>query len=45
MEGKTVDNVTDKLKEFKDLYYAKPTENDNVFFVIKRLEYFLQYNQ
>ena len=39
MEGKSGDDVCEKLKEFKDMYYHKVLDNDVVFFIIKRIEY------
>ncbi len=36
-EGKTVDEVCDKLKDFKELYYTKYPDSETLFFVIKRV--------
>eukprot|EP01022_Parablepharisma_sp_SALTPOND_P014652 TRINITY_DN200_c0_g2_i1.p4 TRINITY_DN200_c0_g2~~TRINITY_DN200_c0_g2_i1.p4 ORF type:complete len:557 (-),score=78.62 TRINITY_DN200_c0_g2_i1:65-1735(-) len=43
-EGKAIESIGERVKEYKELYYYKVVEMDTIFFVIKRIEY-LDYQQ
>ena len=41
LEGKTIENVNERLKDYKDLYYTKMVDLDTAFIVIKKAEYYV----
>ncbi len=38
-EGKSLEDVNDKFKEHKDLYFTKFADDEALFFMIKRVPY------